>query len=51
MRSGFGKGYDFEMNREGLQQGEYLIYKLKTLEKSQDVKEARFDELKRYLGH
>ena len=28
MISGFGKGHDFEMNRDRLQQGEYLMYKL-----------------------
>jgi len=33
MISGFGKGHDFEMNRGRLQQGEYLIYELKKLEK------------------
>jgi len=32
MCSGFGKGYDFDMNRGRLQQGEYLMYKLKMLE-------------------
>ena len=51
LRSGFGKGHDFIMNRERLQQGEYLIYNLKKLEKKQDMYESRFDELKRYLGH
>jgi hypothetical protein len=51
MSSGFGKGHDFEMNRAKLQQGEYLLYKLKKLEKKQDMYESRFDELQRYLGH
>ena len=51
MSSGFGKGYDFEMNRGRLQQGSYLIYKLLKLEKEQDVQEERFDELQKYLGH
>ena len=50
MNSGFGKGYDFEMNQERLQQGEYLIYNLKKLEKQQDMNNSRFDELQRYLG-
>ena len=51
MCSGFGKGYDFDMNRGRLQQGEYLMYKLKMLEQKQDMYGKRFDELQKYLGH
>jgi hypothetical protein len=36
MSSGFGKGYDFDMNRARLQQGEYLMANLETLEQNQD---------------
>ena len=33
MRSGFGRGHDFDMNRNRLQQGEYLNANLEELEK------------------
>ena len=50
MRSGFGRGHDFEMNRYKLHQGEYLNKKLEELEKRQDDKEERFNEMHIYLG-
>jgi len=37
MKSGFGRGHDFMMNRERLQQGEYKMAKLEELEKRQDA--------------
>jgi len=37
MRSGFGRGHDFSMNRQSLQQGEYLNANLEILEKRQDA--------------
>jgi hypothetical protein len=39
MRSGFGRGHDFSMNRHRLQQGEYLNANLEELEKRQDAEE------------
>jgi hypothetical protein len=39
MRSGFGRGHDFSMNRQRLQQGEYLNANLEELEKRQDAEE------------
>ena len=50
MKSGFGRGHDFMMNRERLQQGEYKMAKLEELEKRQDAIELRFNELHIYLG-
>ena len=51
MISGFGKGYDFEMNRINLDKGKYLTVKLEELEERLDKEYERFDELHRYLGH
>ena len=50
MRSGFGRGYDFSMNRHRLQQDEYLNANLEELEKRQDAEEERFNEMHIYLG-
>ena len=50
MRSGFGRGHDFSMNRHRLQQGEYLNANLEKLEKRQDAEEDRFNEMHIYLG-
>jgi len=50
MRSGFGRGHDFSMNRRILQQGEYLNAKLEELEKRQDEEEERYKEMYIYLG-
>jgi hypothetical protein len=50
MRSGFGRGHDFSMNKERLQQGEYLNADLYKLEKRQDEEEERFNEMHIYLG-
>ena len=50
MSSGFGAGHDFEMKRLKVNQSKYLIVKLEMLEKKQDKKEERFNELHRYLG-
>ena len=50
MSSGFGAGHDFEMKRLKVNQSKYLIVKLEMLEKKQDKKEERFNEVHRYLG-
>ena len=50
MSTGFGRGYDFDMNRRRLHQGEYKMANLEKLEQMQDAKEERFDELHRFLG-
>ena len=50
MSSGFGRGYDFDMNRRRLQRGEYKMENFEKLEQSQDAKEERFDELHNFLG-
>ena len=50
MRSGFGRGHDFSMNRHRLQQGEYLNANLEELEKRQDAEEERFNEMHIYFG-
>jgi len=50
MRSGFGRGYYFEMNRFELNKGKYLMIKLEVLEERLAEKEERFNELHRYLG-
>ena len=50
MRSGFGRGHDFSMNRHRLQQDEYLNANLEELEKRQDAEEERFNEMHIYLG-
>ena len=51
MRSGFGRGYYFEMNRFELDKGKYLMIKLEVLEDRLTEKEERFNELHRYLGN
>ena len=50
MSTGFGRGYDFDMNRRRLHQGEYKMANLEKLEQMQDAKEERFDELHKFLG-
>ena len=50
MNHGYGIAHDFEMNRLRLNHGEYLMVNLEMLEATEDAKEARFDELHRYLG-
>jgi len=51
VRSGFGRGYYFEMNRFELNKGKYLMIKLEVLEDRLAEKEERFNELQRLLGH
>ena len=51
MRSGFGRGHYFEMNRLRLNKGEYKMKNLEEFEKKLDAKEDRFNELQRSLGH
>ena len=50
MTNGFGKGYEFEMNRFKLNKGKYLTLQLEMLEHRIVEKEERFDELHKYLG-
>ena len=51
MRSGFGKGYEFEMNRLNLGKGKYLMIKLEEIVTRLDKEYERFNELHVYLGH
>ena len=50
MTSGFGKGYEFEMNRFNLNKGDYLTLQLEMLEHRLVEKEEGFDELHNNLG-
>ena len=51
MKSGFGSGYNFEMNRFELNKGKYLMIKLEVLEDRLAETEDQFKELGRFLGH
>ena len=50
MKSGFGKGHDFERKRVKLDKSKFLMVKLEVLERRADEEEERFEELRRHLG-
>ena len=45
-----GSQHDYERNRLNVNRGEYRMLKLEQLEKSQDLKEERYNEMDKYLG-
>ena len=45
-----GRAHAFEMNRLRMNTLDYLMHKLEQLEDRYDRREARFEELDKYLG-